>query len=179
MYYFIVCRFKCCRSNVNFIPIQWRSQPKILRGAKMFDFWRITLFCLERRLSKHKMTVFQKFGAGHGPFAPSPLSGYVYVPIWLFSRRKRSVFRLKLLIVKTARLQMKPICCCWFAPGFSRTAATPIDSGHWLSVRNKQVEKIERSSGKAEALRGEDVPDEGADASTELGAQPEQWAVKR
>jgi len=27
-------------------------------GAKMFDFRRITLFCLEKRLSKHKMTIF-------------------------------------------------------------------------------------------------------------------------
>jgi len=26
----------------------------------MFDFRRITLFCLEKRLSKHKMTIFSK-----------------------------------------------------------------------------------------------------------------------
>jgi len=37
---------------------QCRSQPKNFGGAKMFDFRRITLFCLENRLSKHKMTIF-------------------------------------------------------------------------------------------------------------------------
>jgi len=47
---------------------QWRSQPKNLGGsknwgAKMFDFKRITLFCLEKCLSKHKMTIFsENFG---------------------------------------------------------------------------------------------------------------------
>jgi len=38
---------------------QSRSQPKIW-GAKMFDFSQITLFSLEKRLSKHKMTIFSK-----------------------------------------------------------------------------------------------------------------------
>ena len=37
---------------------QWRSQPKNWECGKMFDFKRITLFCLEKRLSKHKMTAF-------------------------------------------------------------------------------------------------------------------------
>jgi len=37
---------------------QWRSQPSNWGGGKMFDFRRITLFCLEKRLSKHKMTAF-------------------------------------------------------------------------------------------------------------------------
>jgi len=33
-------------------------------GGKMYDFRRITLFCMEKRLSMHKMTVFSKhFGA--------------------------------------------------------------------------------------------------------------------
>jgi len=36
---------------------QWRSQPKNadskkISGAKVYDFRRITLFCLEKRLSK-------------------------------------------------------------------------------------------------------------------------------
>jgi len=35
----------------------------------MFDFRRIALFCLEKRLSKHKVTTFSKnFGVEHGPF---------------------------------------------------------------------------------------------------------------
>jgi len=49
--------------------LQWRSQPKNLVGAKKFgvgkmlDFRRITLFFLEKRLSKHKMTIFsENFG---------------------------------------------------------------------------------------------------------------------
>jgi len=32
----------------------------MLQGAKMFAFGRITLFCLEKRLSKHKMTICSK-----------------------------------------------------------------------------------------------------------------------
>ena len=39
---------------------QWRNQPKNLWGGIMFDFRRITLSCLEKRLSKHKMTMFSK-----------------------------------------------------------------------------------------------------------------------
>jgi len=32
----------------------------------MFDFRRITLFCLEKRFSKQKMTIFSKNLGGHG-----------------------------------------------------------------------------------------------------------------
>ena len=39
---------------------QWRSQPRIFWGGQKFDFRRITLFCLEKRLSKYKMTIFFK-----------------------------------------------------------------------------------------------------------------------
>ena len=41
-----------------FSGYQWRSQPKNWWAGKMFDFRRITLFCLGKRLSKHKMTAF-------------------------------------------------------------------------------------------------------------------------
>jgi len=34
----------------------------------MFDFRRITLFCVEKRLSKHKMTICSKNLGGHVPF---------------------------------------------------------------------------------------------------------------
>jgi len=58
---------------------QWRSQPKNLGGAKSFgagkmlDFWRITLFCLEKRLSRHKMTIFSRnFLGGMAALAPLP-----------------------------------------------------------------------------------------------------------
>ena len=47
-------------------PKTW-VQPKNL-GGKVFDFRRITLFCWENRLSKHKITIFYKNLGGHGPF---------------------------------------------------------------------------------------------------------------
>jgi len=57
-------------------PKIW-GESKILGGAKMFDFRRITLFCLEKRFSKQKITIFSKnLGRVHGPFAPPP--GYAY-----------------------------------------------------------------------------------------------------
>jgi len=40
-------------------PKIW-GEPKNFGGAEMFDFTRITLICLEKRLSKHKMTIFSK-----------------------------------------------------------------------------------------------------------------------
>jgi len=43
----------CCRFAIAVGSDQWRSQPKNLVGAKMFDSRQITLFCLEKRLSKH------------------------------------------------------------------------------------------------------------------------------
>ena len=41
----------------------------------MFDFRRITLFCLDKRLAKQKMTIFSKNLGVHGPFGPP---GYAY-----------------------------------------------------------------------------------------------------
>jgi len=41
-------------------------------GAKMFDFRRITLFCMEKRFSKHKIYIFQKFWGSMAPL------GYAY-----------------------------------------------------------------------------------------------------
>ena len=46
----------------------------------MRDFRRITLFCLEKRLSKHKMTIFSKnMVEGMAPFVPLP--GYAYTSV--------------------------------------------------------------------------------------------------
>jgi len=67
--------------------VQWRSQPRKLGSqnfgwGKMFDFRRITLFCPDKRLSKHKMTVFSKnLEVGHGPFAPlaTPMGPYLLI----------------------------------------------------------------------------------------------------
>jgi len=45
----------------------------------MFDFRRITLFCLEKRLSKHKLTIFSKnLGV---PWLLWPPPGYAYVAL--------------------------------------------------------------------------------------------------
>ena len=44
----------------------------------MFDMTRITLFCLEKRLSKHKMTIFSKNLGGHGPFDTSLATPMIY-----------------------------------------------------------------------------------------------------
>jgi len=38
--------------------------------TKMFNFRRIALFCVEKCLSKYKMTIFSKHFGGHGPFGP-------------------------------------------------------------------------------------------------------------
>jgi len=54
---------------------QWLSQLKNLGGTKMFGFRRITLFCLEKRLSKHKITIFSKHLGGMAPLTPP---GYAY-----------------------------------------------------------------------------------------------------
>jgi len=51
-------------------------QKKIL-GEKMFDLRRITLFCLEKRLWKHKMTTFSKNLGGALPLWPS-----LATPMW-------------------------------------------------------------------------------------------------
>jgi len=43
----------------------------------MFDFRRITLLCLEKRLSTQKMTIFSKnLGEGMAPLAPPCLRLY-------------------------------------------------------------------------------------------------------
>jgi len=43
---------------------QWRSQPKNLGEAKVYGSRQITLFYLEKRLSKHKITIFTKIFLG-------------------------------------------------------------------------------------------------------------------
>ena len=69
-----------CRHSGVASPNIWGG--KNFGGSKIFDFTRITLFCLEKRLSKHKMTTFSKnLGRRHlGPLYP-PGYGYVQTPI--------------------------------------------------------------------------------------------------
>jgi len=49
---------------------QWRGQPKNLGAPKMFDFRRMTLFCFEKRLSKHKMTILSENLGGMDLLSP-------------------------------------------------------------------------------------------------------------
>jgi len=60
----------------------------------MFDFRRITLFCLEKRLSRHKMTIFSKILGGYGPSSPP---GYAYESKYCFffkHNQKKTATRL-------------------------------------------------------------------------------------
>jgi len=50
------------------------ASPRIW-GGQMFDFRRITLFCLEKRFFKHKMTMFSKIWGVMAPLAP-PVYAY-------------------------------------------------------------------------------------------------------
>jgi len=61
------CPWKIFKWSGN--PNSGVASPKIW-GAKMFDFRRITLFCLKKRLSKHKTSTFSKNLGGHGPYGP-------------------------------------------------------------------------------------------------------------
>jgi len=59
-------------------PAQKFGEGKKFGGAKMFDFWRITLVCLEKRLSKHKMTIFSKHFWGAWSLWPPWLTAKAY-----------------------------------------------------------------------------------------------------
>ena len=69
-------------------PKTWEA-PKNFVASKMLDFWRITLFCLEKRLSRHKMTIFSRnffWGAGAWPLwppLPTPIHEGIYTVIKL------------------------------------------------------------------------------------------------
>ena len=59
----------------------------------MFDFRRITLFCLEKRLSKHKMTIFSKIFGEDGPFGPplaTPMLMTTILGVVATSRRRQN-----------------------------------------------------------------------------------------
>ena len=83
---------------------QWRSQPKNW-GTKMFDFRRIALFCLEKRLSRHKMTKFSNsFFGGMAPLCPlaTPMIETL-CPYFLGSNRRNRSDGKKLSIPSTSR----------------------------------------------------------------------------
>jgi len=73
----LFCRFTCTLQVVLLRSMLTTNSdvasPKILGRGKMFDFRRIILFCLAKRLSKHKMTIYSKnFGNGPWPLCPPP-----------------------------------------------------------------------------------------------------------
>jgi len=49
---------------------QWRSHLENFLGGKMFDTRRITLFSLQKSLSKHKTTIISKNLGGMAPLPP-------------------------------------------------------------------------------------------------------------
>jgi len=60
---------------------QWRSQPKNFGGAKMFERRRIRPFCLEKRHSKGKMTIFSKNLRGMASLVPLATPMVLFVPL--------------------------------------------------------------------------------------------------
>jgi len=70
----------CCKKGHCLETISDVASPEIW-GGKMFDFRQITLLCLEKRFSKHKITILSKNLGGNGPFVP-PV--YAYGNNWEF-----------------------------------------------------------------------------------------------
>jgi len=71
----------------------------------MFDFRRITLFCLEKRLSKHKMTIYSKHLGGHGPFGPH---GYAYGSQTMH-RKEKVIEELKPSLIRVRERSLKTV----------------------------------------------------------------------
>ena len=70
------------------LSISGVASLEIWAGAKMFDFRRITLFYLEKRLSKHKMTIFSKNLVG----AMAPLTPWLRLCFQLRSCKTSQIF---------------------------------------------------------------------------------------
>jgi len=93
LYDVLFCRFTCTLQVVLLRSMLTTNSdvasPKIWGRGKMFDFRRIILFCLAKRLSKRKMTIYSK-NLGNGPWplwpplAPpvttKPTLFYLFVP---------------------------------------------------------------------------------------------------
>ena len=111
---------------------QWRSQPKNFGGAKMFDFRRITLFCLEKRLSKHKMTIFSKNWGWHGFFRPPP---------WLRLCRERQRFHQHLPLTVLRENAASALACVQVWSDFSypqrmnQCCWPPLAFFQWIAFR--------------------------------------------
>ena len=67
LFYFVVnvCQLVRFKYILFYVMLGSHNNPVSL----MLDFWRITLFCLEKRFSKHKMTIFSKSLGAMAPLA--------------------------------------------------------------------------------------------------------------
>jgi len=93
------------------------ASPKVWRGTKiwgvgkMFDFRRITLFCLGKRLSKHKVAIFSKsFWGAMASLAPP--------------RLRLCSYPLLCLQKQVAKLA-SGLFCCWSLLHNNNTAISP------------------------------------------------------
>ena len=66
----------------------------------MFDFRLITLFCLEKRVSKHKMTMFSKNFGWPWPLWPPLATPTVSDPIRIVLKKLVSEHQGKLLVLE-------------------------------------------------------------------------------
>jgi len=73
--------------------------------TKMFNFRRITIFCSEKRLSKHTMTICSKNLGGMAPLLPP---GYAYA---LEPRRKFSAYATVPNIARWISGWVPPVAC--------------------------------------------------------------------
>ena len=108
------------------------ASPKIFWG-KMFDFMRITLFCLENRLSKHKMTIISKNLRGHGPFRPPPGYDCGFMNRNVFLQNHQS-WKDLVLMFQLLPVTRNPLKYWRFRKGFEsqRTAMTPPSGQQWF-----------------------------------------------
>jgi len=91
------------------------ASPNFWGGAKMFDFKRITLFCLGDHLSKHKMIVCSKHFGGVWPGSPPWLRLYSPVTTGGLSPRNRAsrppnwnMKHYKVFVFNSPRANLKP-----------------------------------------------------------------------
>jgi len=86
-------------------------------GAKMLDFRQITLFCLESRLSKHKMTIrFKNLGGAMA--LQAPLATPMYTNNWLYPYQSllEALLELEALGLSPHSLLVNPALIAVIAP---------------------------------------------------------------
>jgi len=114
----------------------------------MFDFRRITLFCLEKRLLKHKMTIFSQNLRGHGPFAP-PGYDYGFNTSGMCVKNNTSIYVARTSRNKKSTTWISIVACC-HSVKLCTLAARPFQSQQsgaltgiwrWCQVQPSQKER--------------------------------------